>query len=800
MAPPLDVLATALTGEELRRRSLDLLEFPRVRETLASHTHLPIARELALSLTPAYDAEAVRRRQQETAEARLLLDETGEVDLATDRDVRPVLRRALLDGVLTGEELVAVADSLELVRRAKAIGSRLQGKTPLLRATAKSIPDMRSLERAVRSKVAPSGELLDDATAYLRQLRQEVRAAYEKAVRPLERLIGSDLGHEVLQERLVTVRAERLVVPVKAELRRRLPGIVHDVSDSGATLFIEPLSNVTLCNTWRERAAEEAEESLRVRRQLSSAVARRAAEAGEALEQAARLDLALAKARYAQVCHAAPVRTADDPTPGLHLVEARHPLLPGSVVPVSMALEGPVAGLVITGPNMGGKTVALKTLGLLALMHQAGLQPPAEAPTVLPVFDGVYADIGDQQDIERSVSTFSSHISNIARILDAATPRSLVLLDELGTSTDPEEGSALAKAVLAHLADRGVRTVVTTHHRTVAAFVEEQEALENASVELDPETLLPTYKLTMGLPGRSYALAVAERLKLDPQVVRAAKEFQDPGHQATEALLEGLQAERHRTRKQLHEAEEAQQRAAALQQELEQRLEELAQAQERVVEETRQGLLAQAKEVLAALRRAEAAATWEPPPPRVTDEARREVAEVQRRLRSRLWGRTAPAPSQRGRLTAGDLVEVGALGFTGTVLALPTDDRKVEVLIGSARVLLPASRLRKVGTAAVPATKPTTSVRLDSGRPVLAPEPELDLRGMRLHEALERLDSLLDQALAQGRRNLRVIHGRGTGTLRQGVWKHLAHHPAVERYDFAGRERGGDGATLVELG
>ena len=798
MTDPYDASA-GVSAEGLRWRSQELLEFPRVRQALASHAHLPISRELALSLPPSYDIETVRRRQQETAEACLLLDQSGDADLSTDRDVRPLVRRALLDGILTGEELVAIADSLELVRGAKAMGTKLHGQTPFLRAMAKAIPDMRSLERSIRGKLAPSGELLDDATAYLRQLRHEVRESYQRAVRPLERLVASEAGGDVLQERLLTVRADRLVVPVKTEFRSRLPGIVHDVSDSGATLFVEPLANVSLCNTWRERSAEEAEESLRIRRQLSTAVSRRATEAGQALEMAARLDLAMAKARYARAYDGAAIRMADGPAPLLRLFDARHPLFPGAVVPLSLALESPVSGLVITGPNTGGKTVALKTLGLLALMQQSGLHLSADASSVLPVFDGVYADIGDQQDIQRSVSTFSSHVSNISSVLGSVTSRSLVLLDELGTSTDPEEGSALAKAMLAHLADREVATVVTTHHRGVASFAEEHSALENASLELDPETLRPTYRLTMGLPGRSYALAIAERLGLDPSVIAQARELQDPSHLASETLLQSIQEERHLTSQRLREAEEAQSRASALQRELEGRLEELAQAQERVVEETKREVQERAKEVLASLRRAEAAASWEPPPSRVTDEAQHEVAEVQRQLRSRFWGGRADGPVRRGGLRAGDLVEVGSLGFTGTVLVPPNDDRKVEVLVGTAKVLLPASRVRKVGEGAAP--KPAlASISLDPAHPALDPEPALDLRGLRLHESLERLDALLDQALAQGRGSVLVIHGKGTGALRQGVWKHLAHHPAVQQYDFAERERGGDGATVVELG
>ena len=510
------------TPDELRRRTLELLGFDRIRGALAAYTGMPVSRDMALALEPSYDADAVRQRQQETAEG-VQLWEAGAAELAQERDVRPLLERAARGGMLTGQELVAVGEAMAVAQAAKALAQH-QGRTPLLRAVTRGIPDLRELRRTLERKLTPSGELADDATPYLRQLRHESRVAYRRATEALDRFLAS-APPEVLQERLVTVRSDRLVVPVKAEFQRRVRGIVHDISDSGATLFLEPLETVPLTNSWRERTAAEGEEVERTLRQLSAAVARRSAEISLALELSGRVDLALAKARYAAALRGSPVELAEGE---LRLVEARHPLLPGTAVPVSLHLAPPVRGLVITGPNTGGKTVALKALGLAVLMHQAGLRPPVAETTRLPLVDGVYADIGDQQSVESSLSTFSSHITAIAAILRAATDRSLVLLDELGTSTDPEEGSALARAILVRLAERGVRTVVTTHHRAAAVLAEEHAALENASVELDAASLQPTYRLTMGIPGRSYAMAVAERLGLDAQVVSGALELRGP--------------------------------------------------------------------------------------------------------------------------------------------------------------------------------------------------------------------------------------------------------------------------------
>ena len=787
-------------AERLRRHSLEILEFPRVREMLAGFTQMALSHERALGLEPSYDIDRVRELQRETTEARLLVDESGAADLALAGDPRSLLARAGMHGALSGAELVSVADTLDLTRRAKLVG-RSAAKTPLLRNLARGITDLRPLERELRAKLSPSGELLDGASPYLRQLRAESRGAYRSAIRALEVVIDSDLAAEVLQDRFYTVRSDRLVLPVKADFRGRLPGIVHGVSDSGATLFIEPLSNVTLTNAWREAAAAEEEETIRILRELSASVSRKVAEINHALELAARIDLALAKARYARSRDGV---TIDTSSAHVDLVEARHPLLDDSPVPVTLSIAPPASGLVVTGPNTGGKTVALKTLGLMVLMHQAGLQLPCDASTRLPLVDGVYADIGDEQSISAAVSTFSSHMANIAKVLRYATEKSLVLFDELGTSTDPDEGSALARAILAHLADRRVPTVVTTHHRDVAALAEELPVLENASVELDPVTLEPTYRVTMGLPGRSYAMEVAERIGLDPEVVEAAKGFQDPAQRTAEALLQGIQQERHRTRERLLEAEEAERRAAELTRELEQRILDLEAAQIKVVEDVRHELQAEARIVQAKLKQAESAAAWtafreEPPPPRVIEEARGEVADVQRLLRSRVWGRGAKPAGRKSAIVVGDTVEIGSLGFTGTVLTDPDEDRRLEILVGSARIRIELSRLRKSGATPDPESRIETSVKLAPGRAGAPNGGEIDLRGLRLHEAVERLDDYLDGALAQDMQYVRIIHGKGTGALRQGVWRHLAGHPAIAEFEFAPSERGGDGATEVTL-
>ena len=795
-----DVRPASATGPELRERTLELLEFPRIRDALANHTRTPMSRERALALTPAYDSRAVAEMLQETVEAALLLEERPA--LALSHDPRPLIQRAAMGSALSGSELVAVADGLDAAHTAKTLGGAGHSRTPLLRNIARTIADLRSLERELRGKLTPAGELRDDASPLLRQLRAESRDAYRHAAGGLQAYVDSDFGVETLQDRLYTVRGGRLVLPVKADFKGRVPGIVHGSSDSGATLFIEPFSNVHRTNRWREAGDAEQEEERRILQRLAASVARRSADATHALEMVGRIDAALAKARYARTYRGVAVEEGVV----VRVIEARHPLLSAGAVPVSLALEPPVSVLVVTGPNTGGKTVALKTLGLMALMRQSGLLLPCAPQTSLPLFDGVYADIGDQQSIERAVSTFGSHVTAIAGVLAHATPRSLVLLDELGTSTDPEEGAALGCAVAAHLAEQGVPCVVTTHHRPLAALAEEHEAMENASVELDPQTLRPTYKLTMGLPGRSYALDIAARAGLDARIIESAQQRLGPAHRETEGLLTAIRWERALTREKLDDAEAERARAAQQSDDLARQMEALEAAQAGVVEEVRAELRQEAKQVRAKLRQAESAAEWqtfrgEPPPPRVMESASAAVEDVQRALRSRVWGkRPAPKPAnapRRAHLTVGETVEVGALGVKGSVLTEPDSAGRVEVLVGSARVRLDASRLRRADGEPVEAGPPRPSVAAPLSTP--APGIELDVRGERANEAIDRLDVYLDSAVAYGLTRVRIVHGKGTGALRNAVWRRLADSSVVASYALAPRERGGDGATEVEL-
>ena len=445
---------------------------------------------MASELVPSSDLRDIAVRQQETAEARRLLDTTGDLELGPEEDLRPAVQRALLGGVLRGEELRHVG-ALAAAARWNRNSLARRDDLPVLAAIAQNLPELPDLESGVNRAIGPSGEVLDEASPELARLRRESRTAWSSLNDVMQRSLRRYQRSGVIQEDIVTERNGRMVLLIKTEFKGQAPGIVHDVSDSGATVFIEPMPAIDLGNRWRETRLAEQREEERVLRQLSEMVGRYSDDISLMLSLLARLDLAAAKGRYAASLRSVPpTLLGTDESRRMEITGGRHPLLTGDVVPTTIGIAEGRPVLVITGPNAGGKTVALKTVGLLAMMAHAGLQVPAD-DAVMPLLDGVYADIGDQQSIFESLSTFSSHISNIRRIMSVATSDSLVLIDELGSATDPEEGSALAIALLSHLRDLGAMVVATTHHRNVARLAQEEPGMVNASVDLNPPPWSP---------------------------------------------------------------------------------------------------------------------------------------------------------------------------------------------------------------------------------------------------------------------------------------------------------------------
>ncbi len=786
-----------------------LLEFDQVREQIAAYTKTVVGGERARALTPTRDLLEIATRQQETSEARQYLDQGGGLEFGPEEDFRELLQRALLGGLLRGEELFLVRELLRAARYDRTEMGRHE-EIPLLTSVSENIPELSDLERAISGAISPAGEVLDNASPVLHNLRREARNAQNRLNEIMERNLRRLQRAELVQEPLITQRNGRMVLLIKAEMRYRVPGIVHDVSDSGATVFVEPMPAIDMGNRWREARLAEEREVERILRQLSGMVGLSGEDLLLTLDLMARLDLDIAKARHSAAINAVAPWVSDQEVADRHLklVRARHPLLTGAVVPVSVDLDREQGVMLITGPNAGGKTVTLKTVGLLAMMAQAGLHVPAEEAH-FPRFDGVYADIGDQQSIQQSMSTFSSHIANLKGIMSRATVHSLVLVDELGTSTDPEEGSALASAVLRYFQKIGSFVVGTTHHRGVSRFVQDQPGMVNASVDLDPTTLEPTYHVTLGLPGRSYALTIAARLGVPQEVIDDARSGISPVEQATEGLLQELQQERRVVEELREEAETARSEAVRQQRELDVQLADVEAAKANLVEESRQQLQRRISGILDRLGRAErsleAYDLRQDAEARVRAEtesvqeiqARREdVLEVQRQLESAAWSpiEVERIPWQQ-ILKEGDRVYIRGIAQPVEVIAAADSQDRVEVLLGTMRAKIPVYQLERQAEGHPAAA--SQGVYLDRA-PRKPANADLDLRGLRVDEALSRVDEALNDAALDGAGTVRIIHGKGTGALRQAIREYLGGHPLVVSAQN-GEGPGGDGITVAEL-
>jgi DNA mismatch repair protein MutS2 len=794
-------------------RSASLLEFPVIRARLAAYAAFPPSRRLAETLEPSADPVIVHRALDETDEARSFLSGRPDVGVGGAHDIGPSVGRADRGGRLDPLELVAIADTLAAAARLR--DALRDVDLPRLHELSRSIEPLPSLHQRLVISIDPAGEILDGASPALGGLRRAVRIAYERLRSRLDQLVHGELG-AALQEPLITLRNGRYVIPVRADARSRVRGIVHDQSGSGQTLFVEPLVAVELGNAWREAQLKVQAEEERILDELSSVVGAQAGALRETLDALARFDLWGARARLAEEMDAIRAETSDGP---IVLLSARHPGLSGRVVPIDIRLGEEYRALVITGPNTGGKTVALRTTGLLCLMHQSGLHVPAAPGSRLPVLRDVFADIGDEQSVAQSLSTFSGHLRSIVRIVEAAGPGCLVLLDELGAGTDPTEGSALAQSLLDRFLRSGALVVATTHYAELKVYAHETPEARNASVEFDLETLSPTYRLSIGLPGTSQAFAIAERLGLDPALVEDARGRLSRAQQDFEATLAAIKA----SQGEMETAREAARVAEAR-----------AVESRRVADEERRRAR-QERELAAASAREEAEHAVEAIHGEIA--AARQLLARQTLTESRLdeamlrlEERLAAIPSGSGGMpeaeAGGGAWEVGQRaatrsGWQGTITAI--DDRgRATLAVGGAHTVVPVSQLLPpesvpVGSRPVPSSARPSSGRrgsLEPTRPVAPPSVSrvpgatgerrsvpatLDIRGARVDEALELLDRTLDSAAMAGAGRLTIVHGHGSGALRDAVRATLARHPLVREWRPGERGEGGDGATIVSL-
>jgi DNA mismatch repair protein MutS2 len=785
-------------------RSIALLEFPLVRERLAAATQFPPSKRIAEALEPSPDPVIVARSLDETDQARALLTERPGVGIGAAHDSGPAVERAVRGGRLDATQFIEIADTLDATVRLQT--SLADDRRPLLHALARELHPLPAVRSTLARSFDPTGELLDTASPRLGGLRAAVRVAYDRLRRRLDALVGSELGG-ALQEPIVTLRNGRYVVPVKSEARSRVKGIVHDASGSGQTLFVEPLVAVELGNAWREAQAAERDEVDRILDELSALVAANAVQLRETLDALARFDFWAAKAQLAAEMDGIRAETADRPE--VALLSARHPGLTGRVVPIDIRLGDGYTALVVTGPNTGGKTVTLRTLGLLALMHQAGLHVPAAAGSRLPVLRDVFADIGDEQSIAQSLSTFSGHLRSITRIVEAAGPGTLILLDELGAGTDPTEGSALAQALLDHFIRTGALVAATTHYAELKAYAHTTAGARNAAVEFDLETLSPTYRLTIGLPGGSQAFAIAERLGLDAAIVADARSRLTENERAFEETLARIRETEGETSEALDRARAAELRAAeALREAAEERRRARRERDELVTAARSEAerLVADLRDDVRATRRTLERETVTAP----ALEAAVARAETQLEQLPDAPAEPPPPAPVAHDWQVGERARSRAGGWEGRVAALERGGRRATLEAGGMRVTVALEDLepmlpvdggggKEAGTgrrSREDAGSNVAGLRLERARSVAS---SLDIRGARVDEALDALTRYVDDASLAGLEQVLIIHGLGTGALRDAVRAEAASNPLVKSVRAGERGEGGDGASILTL-
>ncbi len=801
-------------------KTLDTLEYPKILEKLSGYCAFEVSAEKARNLLPAIKIDEVQRRQTETSEARQLLVVKTDLTIGGARDIREPVNLAAHGGILIPNDLLDIKYTLISARTLARTFERLEEQYPLLSDIANQLSPPFGLIDAISRALSDRGEILDSASQHLSAIRHEIRIVHDRLLAKLQRIVSDQNNAHMLQEALITQRDGRYVLPLRAEFKGRIKSIIHDQSSSGATLFIEPISVVDQNNQYRQLQLDERDEERRILAELSQEVGIYTESILHTLETIAELDLIFARGKYAEELEATEPTLNAIPTksspkhPGsvIRLFDARHPLLdPDKVVPIDVELDPDTYALVITGPNTGGKTVTLKTVGLLALMTQAGMHIPVNAGSELSVFHNIYADIGDEQSIEQSLSTFSGHITNIIRILDNADHRTLVILDELGAGTDPQEGAALARALLSNLLERNITTLVTTHHPELKAYAHAMPGVANASAEFDLETLRPTYHLTIGLPGRSNALSIAKRLGMPDEIIASAKSELNPDDLRAEDLLDEIHRQRDLSRQARATAEKTRQEVEALRLELAERLEKIEDERREVLETARAEARDEIQELQDEIRLVRRSLASARQPLDALEAIEEEIEIIETSIKKPVERQTpqiGDIPLQRA-VRLGDKVRLHSLNTQGIVTAL--GEEEAEVQVGVLRVRTRIAELLPLSSDApgAPFEPPSATNALERGsrstsKGTLSSRPpspgiELDLRGQRADEAEDSLERYLDTAYLAGLPFVRIIHGKGTGKLRTVVRQALKDHPHVKSYEAGGDKEGGEGVTIAKL-
>lgn len=787
----------------MNEHTLKVLEYEKIRQRLRACTASSLGKRRIDRLDPSDDVNEVRQRQEETDEGATVLRVVGPLPFGGITDIRPSLKRSKIGGALSGRELIAIADTIRGGRLIKKflfdVREDKKLDVPILTGLAAQMEPNGRLERRIRETVDDRGDVMDSASPALQQIRGQIRTYDSRIKQKLDSLIRSHTTAKMLSEAIVTIRNGRQVLPVRQEYRTSFGGIVHDQSASGATLFIEPQAIVDLNNRLSEARSRERHEVERILRELSGATAEAADSQLELVERLADLDFLFAKAEYGRQMKATRPQLNDSGM--IRLKQARHPLIPGDrVVPIDIVFDEQTHAMVITGPNTGGKTVALKTLGLITLMAQSGLQIPAEEESEVAVYRQVFADIGDEQSIEQNLSTFSSHMTHITGILKAVDADSLVLFDELGAGTDPQEGAALSIAILDTVYHRGATVVCTTHFSELKAYAYERRGVMNASVEFDVETLSPTYRLLLGIPGRSNAFEISKKLGLDAAIIARARELISRESNQVDQMIASLEANRKAAEKAADEASRMQREVEQKEAELSRRLHELEQSKERILKEARdeaersvKKARHKAEEIIGELRQYRNNGSIK----------EHQLIDAKSRLSHALDALENPDATKTSarksgtkhvadRFRPGDHVKLISFGQEGYIVD-KINEHEYLVQAGVLKMNVDASDLKPVHDEKK--VKPVVNVRT-SGRTV---RPELDIRGERYEDAMRKVEKYLDEAMLAGYPRVSIIHGKGTGALRKGVGQLIEKQPGIKNVRLGSQGEGGSGVTVIDF-
>ncbi len=791
----------------IHMKSFQALEMPLVLEQLAEHCQFSAGRELAMNLLPTNNLDVAQHLQTETAEARIFLNNHQNVSVENAFDVRKEIAKSRLSATLQPIELVRIRSTLSSSRELKKSILGATNKSKILSKQAKMIVDLPELEDDIDCCLNDQAEVLSTASKVLADLRDQIKNTNNELLQKLEHITNSPNNTKFLQESIVTQRSDRYVILLKSNFKGRIPGIIHGESTSGSTLFVEPIITVELNNQLQQLRISEQKEIIRILRKLSEKVAKYGYKIEKNIESIANIDLAFARALYAEAITATQPtlltwteikeRVSDNNSHGcpIKLIGARHPLLSkNDVVAIDFVLDNRTNVIVITGPNTGGKTVCLKTIGLLSLMAASGLHIPVEPGSELPIFNGVFADIGDEQSIKQSLSTFSSHINNIKDVLENIDYRSLVLLDEIGAGTDPDEGSALAQALLEYVIKIKSTAIVTTHYQRLKLFSHNTNGVQNASVDFNPKTLEPSYKLTIGLPGSSNALTIAKNLKIPEQIIDRARQLLNHLDKKADSLLADIYEYRETAIKVHKQHLKTTQQLETQKSELQMRLDNIDQERRTILLDGRK----QVEKELLSIRKEIKKIRVNLKNPKLPNQDLKDLEKSIKDLEDKpimspknsnpYYDSTPPKD-----IRIGDYVYITRLRTNGVVVRLQNGEAEVQIGRLRLKSLIDELQLKKN----TDDDRNTKTKIVDKS--IESPGMELHLRGQRIEDGLENLDDYLTDAIIAELPWVRIIHGKGTGKLREAVRKTLKAHPEVKSFRRGEQGEGGDGVTVAIL-